>query len=77
MRNALWRDRAFVRLFAANAISQLGTQFSVLALPLTALFVLHQGALEVALLRTFGILPFVLFSLPAGECGSTVCNAGP
>ena len=66
MRSVLWRDRAFVRLFAANAISQLGTQFSVLALPLTALFVLHTGALEVALLRAFNVLPFVLFSLPAG-----------
>src|SRR5438067_4321793 len=66
MRNPLWRDRAFVRLFAANAISQLGTQFSVLALPLTALFVLHKGALEVALLRAFQVLPFVAFSLPAG-----------
>jgi MFS family permease len=66
MRSPLWRDRAFVRLFAANAISQLGTQFSVLALPLTALFVLHEGALEVALLRAFQVLPFVVFSLPAG-----------
>ena len=66
MRSPLWRDRAFVRLFAANAISQLGTQFSVLALPLTALFVLHKGALEVALLRAFQVLPFVVFSLPAG-----------
>lgn len=66
MRSELWRDRAFVRLFAGNAISQLGTQFSVLALPLTALFVLHEGALEVSLLRAFNVLPFVLFSLPAG-----------
>jgi MFS family permease len=66
MHNRLWRDRGFVRLFAANAISQLGTQFSVLALPLTALFVLHEGALEVALLRAFNVVPFVLFSLPAG-----------
>jgi len=65
-RSTLWRDRAFVRLFAANAISQLGTQFSLLALPLTALVVLHEGALEVSLLRTFGVLPFVFFSLPAG-----------
>ena len=65
-RSALWRDRAFVRLFAANAISQLGTQFSLLALPLTALVVLHEGALEVSLLRTFAALPFVFFSLPAG-----------
>jgi predicted MFS family arabinose efflux permease len=66
MRSALWRDRAFVRLFAANAISQLGTQFSVLALPLTALFVLKKGALEVSLIRTFAVLPFIVFSLPAG-----------
>src|SRR5581483_8505254 len=66
MRSGLWQDSAFVRLFAGNAISQLGTQFSVLALPLTALFVLHEGALEVSLLRAFNVLPFVLFSLPAG-----------
>ncbi|MGH2971685.1 MAG: MFS transporter [Gaiellaceae bacterium] len=66
MRSVLWRDRAFVRLFTANAISQFGTQFSVLALPLTALFVLHEGPLEVSLLRAFNVLPFVLFALPAG-----------
>src|SRR5579862_7366357 len=66
MRSRLWRDRAFVRLFAANAVSQLGTQFSLLALPLTALIVLHRGALAVSLIRAFGVLPFVLISLPAG-----------
>lgn len=66
MRSALWRDSGFVRLFAANAVSQLGTQFSLLALPLTALLVLHRGALAVSLLRTFAVLPFVFFSLPAG-----------
>jgi MFS family permease len=38
----------------------------VLALPLTALFVLHASALGVALLRAFAVLPFVFFSLPAG-----------
>jgi MFS family permease len=66
MHSRLWRDRAFVALFAANAISQLGTQFSILALPLTALLVLHRGPLAVSLLRTFGVLPFLLISLPAG-----------
>jgi predicted MFS family arabinose efflux permease len=65
-RSPLWQDRGFVALWAANGISQLGQQVSVLAIPLTALFVLHQGALEVALLRAFTVIPFVLFSLPAG-----------
>jgi MFS family permease len=65
-RSPLWQDRGFVDLWAANGISQLGEQVSVLAIPLTALFVLKQGALEVALLRAFTVVPFVLFSLPAG-----------
>ena len=66
LRSDLWRDRGFVDLWAANGISQLGAQVSVLAIPLTALFVRKQGALEVALLRAFTVIPFVLFSLPAG-----------
>jgi predicted MFS family arabinose efflux permease len=65
-RSDLWRDPGFVRLFAANAVSQLGSAVSVLALPLTALFVLKSSALGVALLRAFAVLPFVFFSLPAG-----------
>lgn len=66
MRSPLWRDRGFVDLWAANAVSQLGEQVSLLAIPLTALFVLHRGALEVALLRAFAAVPFLLFTLPAG-----------
>jgi MFS family permease len=66
MRSALWRDRGFVQFWAANGISQLGTQVNLLALPLAALLVLHAGTLAVALLRAFAILPFLLFSLPAG-----------
>jgi MFS family permease len=65
-RSPLWQDRGFVDLWAANGISQLGSQVSVLAIPLTALFVLKKGALEVALVRAFSVLPFVAFSLPAG-----------
>ncbi|MHB8470071.1 MAG: MFS transporter [Gaiellaceae bacterium] len=65
-RSALWRDRGFVSLWAANGVSQLGTQVTLLALPLAALYVLNAGTLAVALLRSFAILPFLLFSLPAG-----------
>ncbi|HWX09663.1 MAG TPA: MFS transporter [Gaiellaceae bacterium] len=66
MRSDLWRDRGFVKLWAANGISQLGTQVTLLALPLSALYVLKAGTLGVALLRAFAILPFLVFSLPAG-----------
>ncbi len=38
----------------------------MLALPLTALFVLHASALEVALLRAAAVLPFVFLAIPAG-----------
>jgi predicted MFS family arabinose efflux permease len=65
-RSALWRDSGFVKLWAANAVSQLGTQVSVLALPLAALYILKASALGVSLLRAFAVLPFVVFSLPAG-----------
>jgi MFS family permease len=65
-RSELWRDRGFVRLFAANAAAQLGEQVSLIAIPLAALYVLDAGALGVALLRSFAVLPFLLFALPAG-----------
>ena len=65
-RGELWRDGGFTRLWAANGISQLGTQVSLLALPLAALYILKASALGVALLRSFAVLPFLLFSLPAG-----------
>jgi len=65
-RSALWRDRGFVKLWAANGVSQLGTQVSLLALPLAALYTLKASTLGVALLRSFAVLPFLLFALPAG-----------
>lgn len=65
-RSDLWRDRGFLKLWAANGVSQLGTQVTLLALPLAALYVLKASALGVALLRSFAVLPFLLFSLPAG-----------
>ena len=65
-RSALWRDRGFVKLFAAVAISELGSNVSFLALPLAALYILQASALEVALIRTAGIAPLLLFALPVG-----------
>jgi MFS family permease len=62
----LWRHPDFVRLWSAQTVSQFGTQFTQLALPLVAIDVLHVSAFEVAALTTVEFLPFLLVSLPAG-----------
>jgi MFS family permease len=62
----LWRHPDFVKLWSAETVSQFGTQFTQLALPLAAIDVLHASAFEVAALTTVQFLPFLLVSLPAG-----------
>jgi MFS family permease len=62
----LWRHPDFLRLWSAETVSQFGTQFTLLALPLVAIDVLHVSAFEVAALTTVEFLPFLLVSLPAG-----------
>ncbi len=65
-RGDLWRHGDFVNLWAAQTVSQLGSQVSQLALPLVAILVLEASAFEVALLGTMEFLPFLLVALPAG-----------
>lgn len=60
------RHRDFRRLWAADALSQVGTQVTVIALPLLAIKVLDADAFEVGLLTTFEFLAFLLIGLPAG-----------
>jgi MFS family permease len=62
----LWRQPDFLKLWSAETVSQFGTQFTQLALPLAAIDVLHASAFEVAALVTVEFLPFLLVSLPAG-----------
>ena len=65
-RGGLWRHGDFASLWAAQSISQFGTQISQLALPLVAVLVLDASAFEVSLLGALEFLPFLLFALPAG-----------
>ena len=65
-RGGLWRHADFLRLWAAQTISQFGTQITLLALPLAAILVLDASAFEVALLGAIEFAPFLLFALPAG-----------
>jgi MFS family permease len=62
----LWRHPDFTKLWSAETVSQFGTQFTQLALPLVAIDILHVSAFKVAALTTVEFLPFLLVSLPAG-----------
>jgi len=62
----LWRNGDFLLLWGAQSVSQVGSQVTGLALPLAAIFVVHATTFEVAALNVVDLLPFVLFSLPAG-----------
>lgn len=52
--------------WAAQTVSQFGSEITGLALPLVAIIVLDASTFEVAALAVVDWLPFFLFSLPAG-----------
>jgi MFS family permease len=54
------------RLWAGDAISQVGTMVTMLAMPLLAVKVLHATPFQVGLLTTFEFLAFLVIGLPAG-----------
>jgi MFS family permease len=62
----LLRDAVYRRLWSSILISSLGGQITMLALPLTAAVLLNASPTQMGLLQAMEILPFVLFSLPAG-----------
>lgn len=63
---SLFRHRDFMRLWSAESVSQLGSQVSLLALPLVAISVLHASTFQVGVLTAVEFSPFVLLGLPAG-----------
>ncbi|MCX7173496.1 MAG: MFS transporter [Proteobacteria bacterium] len=64
--DSLLRNGNFFRMWIASTVAVLGGSVSQLALPLTAVQILHAGAGQMGLMFACGALPFVLFSLPAG-----------
>jgi MFS family permease len=56
----LWRHADFMRLWSAAGVSAVGSQVTLLALPLTAILVLHASAFEVAAISTAVTLPNLL-----------------
>jgi MFS family permease len=63
---ALIREPGFGGLWMAQTVSQVGTQVTLLAMPLVAIGVLGATPLEVGVLGAVDFLPFLLFTLPAG-----------
>ena len=63
---SLWRNRAFLRLWFAQLVSNAGTQITGLALPLTAVLALGATPAQMSLLRIANFLPELLFALVAG-----------
>ncbi len=57
----------FRRLWTSHTVSLFGDQVSVLALPLTAVLILHAGPGAMGLLTAADMLPSLLFSLYAGS----------
>jgi MFS family permease len=62
----LLHNPTYRRLWTSILISSLGGQVTMLALPLTAAVLLHASPTQMGWLTAMEIVPFVLFSLPAG-----------
>lgn len=59
-------SRVFWRYWTGMTISEVGDAISAVALPLTAVFVLHASALQVGFVTAAGYAAWALFGLPAG-----------
>jgi MFS family permease len=62
----LWRQRDFLLLWSGQSISQLGSEVTVWALPLTAVLLLHASPMQTGLLTAASVAPYVLAGLIAG-----------
>ena len=66
VRGQLLGHRDFRRLWAGQTVSEIGTQVSVLAVPIAAVRVLHATTFQVGVLSAAATLPFLVVGLPAG-----------
>src|SRR2546422_4123176 len=62
----LWRNSNFLKLWTSETISQFGSQFTGLALPLTAIIILSADSVQVGILNFAGSVPWLIFGLVAG-----------
>ncbi len=63
---SLWRNGAFLRVWAAATISVFGSLVTRIALPFVAILVLRAGPIEIAVLRSLELVAALLFGFVAG-----------
>lgn len=63
---SLWRHGPFLRLWAGQTVSLVGSQITLLALPLTAVLALRATAFQMGALRALQYAPALLIGLFAG-----------
>ena len=66
VQKSLWQNHNFLMLWTSDTISQFGSQFTGLALPLTAIIILNTNSTELGILTFAGTIPWVLFGLLVG-----------
>jgi MFS family permease len=62
----LWHHQDFMRFWAGQSVSQIGSAITTIALPLAAIAVLKASAFEVGLLTAATYTAFIFIALPAG-----------
>jgi len=63
---SIWRHRDFLLLWGGQTVSEMGSQVTVLALPLVAVVLLDASAFQVGLLSAAETSAYLLVALPAG-----------
>ncbi len=63
---SLWKNRDFLKLWTGDAVSDIGNQITLLAMPLTAILLLDATPGELGILGAAQFAPFLLFGLIAG-----------
>jgi MFS family permease len=63
---ALWHQADFLKLWAGETVSLVGSQVTTLALPLTAVILLKATSVQLGFLYAAGFAPFLFLTLFAG-----------
>ena len=74
-RISLWRHREFLKFWAGSAISDVGSQVTVLAVPLIAALTLDATPWQMGLLAAAGSAPILLVGCRSHPCAPSLQRA--